>query len=178
MAGSKVASRYAKGFLGLAAEKNQLDAVVKDMELIIKTAADSKELVLLIKSPVIKADKKTAILKTIFEKHVSELTMLFIALIAKNRRESVLVEIAEAVVGQYKVLKGITTASVTSATELSNDVKKRIEKIVQDAKGGTVELTAKVDETLIGGFVLRIGDKQLDTSIATKINDLKKELIK
>ncbi len=175
MAQTKVGSRYAKAFLGLVAEKGKLDDAIKDMELVGKTISENRELAVLLKSPVVNTDKKVSILTSIFKKHVSEVTMLYLELITKNRREGALAEITESFIAQYKEMKGITTAVVTSAAVLSADAKKRIEAIVQKEVGGTIELSTEVNPELIGGFVLRIGDQQLDTSILSKINGLKQE---
>ncbi len=175
MAQTKVGSRYAKAFLGLVAEKGKLDVAIKDMELVHKTISENRDLAVLLKSPVVNTDKKVSILTSIFKKQVSDVTMLYLELITKNRREGVLAEITEAFIAQYKTMKGITTAVVSSAAMLSDTAKKRIEELVQKEVGGTVELSTEVNPELIGGFVLRIGDQQLDTSILSKISELKQE---
>lgn len=175
MAQTKVGSRYAKAFLGLVDEKGKLDVAIKDMEMVHKTISENRDLQVLLKSPVINTDKKVSILKKIYEKQVSDVTMLYLELITKNRREGVLGEIAESFIAQYKAMKDITTATVTSAAVLSDAAKKKIEEIVQKEVGGTVELTMEVNPELIGGFVLRIGDRQLDTSILSKISELRQE---
>jgi F-type H+-transporting ATPase subunit delta len=176
MAQIKVATRYAKSLLSLVAEKGNVEEAFSDIQLVKKTVSENRELLVLIKSPVVNAEKKISILTAIFEKHVSEVTMLFINLITKNRRESALLEIADAFIAQYKVMKGITTAVVTSAAVLTDDAKKKIEEIVlKEVGGGTVELQMEVNPELIGGFILRIGDKQLDTSILSKIGDIRQE---
>ena len=177
MAQTKVATRYAKSLLGLVAEKGNLEEAFNDMLLINKTVSENRALHVLLKSPVVNAEKKVSILTAIFEKHVSKVTMLFITLITKNRRESALPEIADAFVAQYKAMKGITIASVTSATVLADDAKKKIADLVQKEVGGTVELEMEINPELIGGFILRIGDKQLDTSILSKIGDLRQEFM-
>ena len=177
MAQTKVATRYAKSLLGLVAEKGNLEEAFNDMLLIKKTASENRDLVVLLKSPVVTTEKKVSILSAIYEKHVSKVTMLFIVLIAKNRREGVLPEIADAFIAQYKQMKGITTAVVTSATLLTDDAKKKIQTIVQKEVGGTVEIEMEINPELIGGFVLRIGDKQLDTSILSRIADLRQEFM-
>jgi len=177
MAQTKVATRYAKSLLGLVAEKGTLEEAFNDMLLIKKTCSENRDLVVLLKSPVVNAEKKISILTAIFEKHVSKVTMLFINLITKNRRESALPEITDAFIAQYKAMKGITIASVTSATLLADNAKKKIQDLVQKEVGGTVELEMEVNPELIGGFILRIGDKQLDTSILSKIGDLRQEFM-
>ncbi|MFT4544706.1 MAG: F-type H+-transporting ATPase subunit delta [Bacteroidia bacterium] len=176
MAQTKVATRYAKSLLGLVAEKGNLEEAFKDMSLIQKTCSENRDLVVLLKSPVVNTEKKISILNSVYGKNVGEVTMLFINLITKNRREGALPEIADAFIAQYKVLKGITTAVVTSAAVLADDAKKKIEALVQkEVGGGTVDLEMEVNPELIGGFILRIGDKQLDTSILSKIGDLRQE---
>lgn len=175
MAQIKVATRYAKSLLDLVAEKGNVEEAFKDMTLIQKTCSENRDLVVLLKSPVVNTEKKVSILNAVFAKSVNEVTMLFINLITKNRRESVLAEIADAFIAQYKVMKGVTTAVVTSAAVLTDEAKKKIENLVQKEVGGTVELQTEIDPELIGGFILRIGDKQLDTSILSKIGDLRQE---
>ncbi len=177
MAQTKVATRYAKSLLGLVAEKGNLEEAFNDMMLIKKTCSENRDLVVLLKSPVVNTEKKVSILTSIYEKNVSKVTMLFIALITKNRREGALPEIADAFVAQYKAMKGITTAVVTSASVLADDAKKKIQDLVQKEVGGTVELEMEVNPELIGGFILRIGDKQLDTSILSKIGDIRQEFM-
>jgi len=176
MAQIKVATRYAKSLLGLVAEKGNLEEAFNDIQLIKKTISENRELLVLLKSPVVNAEKKISILTAIFEKNVSKVTMLFITLITTNRRESALPEITVAFIAQYKVMKGITTAVVTSAALLADDAKQKIEEIVlKEIGGGTVELETEINPELIGGFILRIGDKQLDTSILSRIGDLRQE---
>ena len=177
MAQTKVATRYAKSLLGLVAEKGNLEEAFNDMQLIKKTCSENRELVVLLKSPVVHTEKKVSILTSIYEKNVSKVTMLFIALITKNRREGALPEIADAFIAQYKAMKGITIAIVTSATVLADDAKKKIQDLVQKEVGGTVELQMEIKPELIGGFILRIGDEQLDTSILSKIGDLRQEFV-
>ena len=176
MADSKVAKRYAKSFLGLVSEKGQLEDAFKDMSLIQRTASESRELAVMFNSPVVNTEKKVSILKAVYGSKVSEATMLFLTLITNKRREGAIPAIADSFVTQYNVLKGITTAVVTSAAVLSDDAKKRIQEMVQKEVGGTVDLKMEVNPELIGGFILRIGDKQLDTSIFSKIGDIRQEI--
>ena len=176
MADSKVAKRYAKSFLGLVSEKGQLEEAFNDMSLIQRTTSENHDLAVMFNSPVVNTDKKISILKAIYGKDVSEATMLFLTLITNKRREGNIPAIADSFISQYNVVKGITTAVVTSAAVLSDDAKKRIEDIVQKEVGGTVQLKMEVNPELIGGFILRIGDKQLDTSIFSKIGDIRQEI--
>lgn len=175
MQDTKVAIRYAKSLLGLVAEKGNLEEAYSDMALIHEAVSGSRELRVMLGSPIINADKKLAVLNAIFGKDLSEVTRLFLQLLTKNGREDALGEIAVSFIAQYKELKGITIAKVVSASVLTEDLKQRILAIVSKEVGGTVELEVSVNPELIGGFVLSIGDKQLDTSIRSKVSALRQE---
>lgn len=178
MAESKVAKRYAKSLLGLATELNQQDVAFADMNLLESTIEASHDLATLLSSPVVRPDLKQSIMSKIFGDQFSELTTKFINLIIDKGRESQLKYIASNYVAQYKNGKDINTATVRTASKLLPDAFAKIEAMVKVQTGGTVELKEVVDSELIGGFVLRIGDKQLDTSILSELNDLRGEFDK
>lgn len=178
MAESKVAKRYAKSLLGLATELNQQDAAFADMNLLASTIATSDDLGMLLASPVVRPDLKRSIMDKVFGGQFSELTTKFINLIIDKGRESQLKYIATNFVAQYKKGKDINTATVRTASKLLPDALAKIEALVKEQTGGTVELKEVVDPELIGGFVLRIGDKQLDTSIFSELKDLRGEFDK
>ena len=169
-----VASRYAKSIIDLAVEKNQLEAVRNDMQLITKVCSQNAEFITLLDSPVVKIDKKQAIFKVIFDGKVSPITLSFLNLIALKRRESNVNAIAKEFDEQYKLRLNITSAVVTSAIALDEKLKGDILNLVKQTTTGTVELTQKVDSSLIGGFVLTINDRQIDQSVKRKLNDLRK----
>ena len=172
MRNTRVTLRYAKSLLDLAAEVNQLEACKLDMESIVTVCKESKELSLLLKSPVVKTDKKLTILMQVFS-NLGTLTKSFISIITNKKREALLEEIAQRFLLVYKQHKGIESALITTANPLSSDLRPAVQAFVEKHAGGQVELTEKVDEKLIGGAVIRIGDKQLDTSVLRQINDLK-----
>jgi F-type H+-transporting ATPase subunit delta len=172
MRNTRVTLRYAKSLLALAEEQNQLDVCKSDMETIVVACNDSRELSLLLKSPVVKTDKKLAILNEAFT-GFSQLSMAFINIITSKKREVLLEEIAERFLTVYKTHQGIETAVVTTATPLDEEMRASILSFVKQQGAGQVELTEKVDEKLIGGAIIRIGDKQLDASVIRQINDLK-----
>ena len=172
MRNTRVTLRYAKSLLGLAVEQNQLEVCKFDMESILTVCKKNKELSLLLKSPVVKTDKKLMILNEVFS-NLSTLTKSFINIITNKKREMLLQEIAERFLLVYKEHKGIESALIITACPLSNDLREAVLAFVERHAGGKVELTEKVDEKLIGGTIIRIGDKQLDTSVLRQINDLK-----
>lgn len=170
-----VAIRYAKALIDLATEQNVLEEVNNDMGLFLRTLKANPTLNAVLANPIIFHDKKIKILNGLFADKVNKLTILFFDLMVNKSRAEVLYTAATEFVNQYDIKKNITTATVVSATALSEENKKTIIAEIEQNTGGTVKLTAKVDPDLIGGFVLTVGDKQVDTSIASSLARLKKE---
>lgn len=169
-----VASRYAKSLLDLALEKGQLDAVYSDMLLVKEVSGSNREFVLFLNSPIVKTDKKIEALKAIFAGKLGELSLSFMTLMTNKHRESYLPQIADAFVSQYKEHKKILTAVITSATGLDAATKAKALELVKAQSKGEVELVEKVDPSVIGGFVLRIGDQQVDRTVLRQLANLKK----
>ncbi len=171
-----VASRYAKSLLDLAVEKGQLETVYTDMIQIKSICDDSKEFITFLNSPIIKADKKVNTLKAIFDGKLNVITSGFLTIVAQKRRESVIPQMSASFIEQYKLQKNILTAVVTSANGLDAATKKQALDLVKSQLSGEVELVEKIDSNIIGGFILKIGDKQLDKSVARQLSNLKKQL--
>ena len=170
---SLAGNRYAKSLIGLSIEKKELDTVYNDMVLISKTVENSKDLDLLLKSPVVKTDKKQEILSSIFGKETSELTEQLLLLISSRNREAIIGDIAGAFVRQYKVIKKIIVTEVTSAIKLESAQKKKILRLLNTNESSSVEVIEKINPEIIGGFIVRVDDKQIDASISRKLEDLK-----
>ena len=168
-----VAFRYAKSLIGLASERGVLETVQTDMKFFTEICHQNRDFVLALQSPVVKHQKKLDILKALFENKVSATSFSIFDIITKKNREAVLPAVAEEFQRQYAELKGIQKAFVTTVTPLTDDQRKAFTKTITDATGKTVELVESLDETLIGGYVIRVGDRQIDTSIKNKLNDLK-----
>jgi len=178
MAEPRIAHRYAKSLIDLAREQKSLDLAFADMELMLKTCHQSRDFNVMLKSPVINTDKKLAILKEIFADKVAPVSINFFILLAKKKREKYIPEIAAAFVAQYKSDKGIKIAEVSTPVQLSEEAKKKILEIVGQATQSKVELVEKINPSLIGGFILRVDDHQVDASISNKINLLKRDFSK
>jgi len=126
-------------------------------------------------NPIIYHDKKIQILDAIFGGKVSPVTIAFFKLMVNKNRAEVLYPAAQEFINQYDVINNIIKATVVSAAELSEANKKTIVAEIEASTKGTVKLTAKVDPALIGGFILTVGDRQVDTSISSSLTKLKKE---
>jgi F-type H+-transporting ATPase subunit delta len=171
-----VALRYAKALIDLAQEQNALDKVKDDMNLFLQTLKANPELKAVLSNPIVSQDKKVNILADVFGTKVNKVTILFFNIMVNKGRGEVLYTTAQEFIGLYDIKNNITNAKVISAAPLSEANKKKMLDDVQQAVGGTVKLEAKVDPSLIGGFVLTIGDRQVDTSIASSLKRLKKDL--
>lgn len=171
----RIASRYGKSILDLAKERNELEKIHEEFQNFSATLQSSKELRNLLKSPIIPVDKKTKVMRAIFENNMGELSMAFIELVLKKKREAYLGDIAEYFHLLYNQEKSITMANVTSASPLTDTQRNHILKVIEEQIGQKVELKSKIDPKLIAGFVLNVGDKQIDASMANQINELRKE---
>jgi len=177
MRSTKAASRYAKSLLDLAIENGVLDKVNQDMIDLVATCNGSKDLLSLLRSPLIDAKKKISILEELFAKNMDPMSIGFIKLINKNGRENILPEIAESFIELYKVHNNILDVTVVSATVLESAVKDKIIAKIKENFDGTIEFHEEVDSSLIGGFIVKMGDTQVDTSIARQLSNLNNILL-
>jgi F-type H+-transporting ATPase subunit delta len=170
---SRVTIRYAKALLQLAIEQNTLEQSYNDMVLLDAVCTENRDLVLLLKSPIVKTDQKLSILKEIFASKLGEVSMAFITIITTKKRESLLALIASSFISLYKVHNKIETATVTTATPLDEALRADVINFIKKHGDDNVELTEKVDEKIIGGAIIRMGDKQLDASVSKAISELR-----
>ncbi len=172
MKNSRLTLRYAKSLLALANESGDIEICVRDLKKFVITCESSKELSLLLKSPIIKTDKKLSILTEVFS-DFNKLTKRFISIITSKKRENILISIAERFLQLYKQQKGIQSVRVTSAHSLSDDMKSLIKSYIKNQVSGKIELIEKIDNKLIGGVIIHMNNKQLDISVLNQINNLK-----
>ncbi len=173
MAGARAAIRYAKAVLELAKDQKAADVVNDDMKLIAKTIADSKDLSEL-QSPVVGSSAKKSVLLKVF-KNSSKITGSLIDTLISNKRLSIIGDIASKYSVLYDQFKGTEVAQVTTVVPLTAELKKKVLAKVKELTGKDVEVKNIIDESILGGFVLRVGDIQYNASIANKLNKLKRE---
>ncbi|MEJ2882743.1 ATP synthase F1 subunit delta [Pedobacter sp. GR22-6] len=176
MSENKAASRYAKSLIDLSTEQNALEQIKGDMVLLAQVIDEHSELEAILKNPIVPLDKKAGILSDVFGSRVHEVTKAFLKLIVSKGRSAIIFGAAKAFIAQYNAIKGIVTAEVTSATELTEANRAEITAIVKKEIGANeVLIREKVNTNLIGGFILKVGDRQFDASISSGLNKLKKE---
>ena len=174
MSESRAAIRYAKAILDLAVGKKATEAVEKDMRSITATISDSSELQQMLSSPVITGTTKKEVLLKVF-KGSHAISEGLISMLVDNKRVSILNEVALKFIILNEQQKGKDVAYVTTAVPMDAVMEKKILKQVTTITGNEVTIENTVDESIIGGFVLRVGDLQYDASIANKLNNLKRE---
>ena len=177
MSVSIVAARYAKSLIELAKEQDVLEAVYQDMILFKDTADKNRGLMLALKSPVVRHEKKSGILKALFEARVNPVSYAIFKIITKKNRESILDEIANEFIKAYNLNQGIQKASVVTTTPLTDELRQQFIEIVKSATGRTVQLAEKINPAIIGGYVLTIEDRQIDASLRSRLNELKLQLV-
>jgi F-type H+-transporting ATPase subunit delta len=175
MKNPKVSYRFAKALLDLAKEQKVIDAVKADVQVVINALTESEDLRVLCASPVIKPKIKESLMEQIFAKSISDISLKFIQLVIRHRREHNLKEILERYVSLYLVEKGIVTATITTSIALDNTLKSEFTTMVKGLTKKEVELEEKVDPDIIGGYILRVGDLEMNASLSGKLNRLKTE---
>ena len=174
MAGARAAIRYAKAILSLATDQKKADAVNNDMKLMANTIADNIELANMLNSAVIKSEEKKAVLLALFPKLNNISASLFDVLIT-NKRVDILNNIALQYSILFDELNGKELAKVTTAVPMTKELESKVLKKVKELTHKEVTLENIVDESILGGFILRVGDKQYNASISNKLSKLKKE---
>lgn len=175
---SRAAIRYAKAVLDQANHANISEVVFGDMKSIQATLAGSKELRVVLQSPVVKAEDKKQALLQIFEKN-SDVTKALIQILTSNKRINLLGGVALAYVDLYNDSKGVKTATVITAVTLTSEIEAKVLSKLKEMTGSeNITINNTIDEHIIGGFILRVGDLQYNASIANQLGNLKREFSK
>ncbi len=172
MENPRLASRYAKSLIDISVERNNLEDTLNDIKLLDAICKQSHEFELMLKSPIVSAQKKLAVIEAVVAGQLHEITMSFIKLLLNKGREENLASIVNAFIEQYNEIKNIKTVSLTTASPVTEEAKKAIVgKVANFMPGTTIELKSAVEPELIGGFVLEVGDRLFDASIRKKLVD-------
>jgi F-type H+-transporting ATPase subunit delta len=174
MSGSRAAIRYAKAVLSLATDKKSAEAVNSDMKSITSSIAQSDDLSQMLQSPVVRSLDKKAVLTSVFKDANIATTNLIDTLIS-NKRLALLNDVAASYTQLFDKMRGSQVASVTTAIPLTNDLKIKVLAKVKELTGKEAEVENIIDESILGGFILRVGDIQYNASISNKLAKLKRE---
>jgi len=174
MAQTRAAIRYAKAVLNLANEQNSASAVNEDMKSIVNAVAVSEDLHEMLQSPVINSTVKKETLLKVFPE-LNNLSAKLIDILVENKRINILDAVAHKINELFDESQGIQIANVTTAIPLTDDLKAKVLVKVKELTGNDAEIKNSVDESILGGFILRVGDIQYNASIANKLDKLKRE---
>jgi F-type H+-transporting ATPase subunit delta len=171
---SGVAERYALALLDLADDKKQLDEVAEDLRGVRATIAESDDLQRLIRSPLFTRAEQAKAMATILEKAgVGDLTRRFVLVVADNRRLFVLPQMIDGYLAELSRRRGEVTAEVTSATELTKEQLAALVEAIKAKIGGKIQVDVKVDQSLIGGLIVKVGSRMIDNSLRSKLQRLR-----
>jgi F-type H+-transporting ATPase subunit delta len=173
----RIVRRYASALFAAASRAGPVDQVESDLGLVNYAIEQSPDLWEALVSPIIPPPKKREILADIFEGKVSEITLSYLGLCVDKRREEVIRETEAEFVTLANEARGIILAEATSATELSDDQEARLISKLSETTGKRVELSRKVDPSLIGGLLVRMGDTVIDGSIRGQLEALRERLL-
>jgi len=174
---SSISVRYSRAFYDVSEERGLLDSLKNDIELIANVCSRSTEFMKLLENPVIRTSQKIHIVSLIFNGKLNELTLDFLKLVFQNKREIFIPRICRNILSLIKEAIGIKTVMLTTAAEIDEASLNSIAQILEQELGGKVEISARINPSIIGGMILRIDDKQYDASIAAQLRKIKKELL-
>ncbi|WP_124979043.1 ATP synthase F1 subunit delta [Nonlabens xiamenensis] len=170
---SRAASRYAKAILSLAVDKNEAAAVNEDMKSILATISNNKDLRNFLTSPLVNAENKRAGLRQIF-KATNGISMSLYDLLVDNKRTDILSDVAASYIILFEEMNQREIATVTTAVEISPELEQKVLAKAKELAGKEVSLEKIIDPSIIGGFVLRVGDREINASVQNKFGELKR----
>ena len=173
---TKAASRFAKAWMELAIERNLLEETFQDVSTLLKAIEDSRDFELFLLSKVIQENKKAPVMDSIFQGKVNQLSLDFLKLVASRSRSAIIPGILKSFEIQYRAHKRILSVDVTTAVPMDEALRTRINSVVSEMGYSGAEINEIIDENIIGGLVLRLGDQQFNASVAKRLNDINNEL--
>ncbi|SFB15864.1 F-type H+-transporting ATPase subunit delta [Acetitomaculum ruminis DSM 5522] len=172
-----VSTTYGDALFELALDENQLDALYEEVTAVVQALEDNPELIKLLNHPNIDKEEKIKVVENVFEGRVSKYLIGLIDIVVEKEHSAEIVDILNYFVAMYKEHKKIGIAYVTTAVELRAEQKESlVKKLLDTTSYVKFEVHYKVDETLIGGMIIRINDKVVDSSIRTKLYELTQKL--
>ncbi len=177
MKNTRIAHRYAKALFDLAIEQNIIEKVYEDVLLINEVCQNNKIFINVLSSPIIRSDKKQSILKELFQSKIHPVTLSFLLILTKKRREYFVTQIAIKYIDFYKEYKGIEVITIVSADKLDEPTKQKILQKLKSFIYKELELIEVIDPKIIGGFIIQYNDKKYDASILSKVNALSRNFL-
>lgn len=174
---SLITVRYAKALYELAIEEKKEIAIQNDVETLLESVSKSEEFSAFLENPLIKGSEKARIINSLFKGRIDPISLNFLHLLIENKREECLGGICRYIIRLIKQKSGIQDAVLTTAQKLPEKHKKEIFEFVTKKFKLNLDMQEKIDPEIIGGYILRIEDQQIDASLKNQLNKIKRELI-
>ena len=172
-----VSKVYGDAYVSVVSEKNNLIDALEEIKLLKNILLENDEIIELLDSPKLDDEEKTAFIKGIFENHISVDSLGFLLTVIEKKRQAELLPIVDYVIDCIKELLLIGKATITTALELDDAKKERIvDELLKTSHYKSLEVEYVVDNSIIGGIVIRIGDRVVDSSVKTRIDKMRKML--
>lgn len=173
--GSRAGKRYAKAIIELAQDEKLEDKLLENFNSIQSTISNNKNLRLMLASPLIEVSKKEAVLLEVFDS-VETLVKKLIKTLADNNRVELLEDVSQGYIELYNSIHHIQSATVVTAVKMNKELEEKVQSKIKEITGYTANLTNQVDESILGGFILRLKDLQFDGSVSSSLNRFKRQL--
>ncbi len=172
----RIATRYAKALLSLVEENNMLDEAYESMSIVQEVFEKHKEMRVILSSPVVRESKKLNIIKKVFEGKVNEFILKYLLIITRKKRSMLIGPIAFEYKRLHKEKLNIETVTVITASEIDEQIHKKVMEVARRVTDKDVEFQNKIEPSIIGGFILKIGDYFYDASVRRSLANMKKNL--
>ncbi len=174
----KVSRRYATSLLESAIEKNMLNSIARDIELVVSTLDANRQLILALSNPVIKSNLKLKVLEEIFKSRVNPDTMNFLKFLVEKNREDLLDNISKIFLELHDEHLGIVNVEVISAAAFSDEQSEQLRSNLEKFLNKKVRLSFKINKEIIGGFIAKVNDTVFDASLIHQLELLKTQFLK
>ena len=177
MINTRASERYAKSLLSISIDENLVDEVKLDIDLIIKYFDESRDILNLYSSPIIPINNKIKITEKIFDGKLNKHTLNLLYNLIYRKRDNLIITILEKFKELYNIHMNIEESVISTTFELDNESLDVVKGFANRVTGKKIILQNTIDKNVLGGFNLKIGDKMIDCTVSSKINELRKKLI-
>ncbi len=177
MAEQRVSARYASSLLELSVQKNMLDAISNDVELVSSVLKQNPNLSRMLENPVIRTELKSSIIEEIFKNKINSETMDFLLFVVKKKREEILTSIIEKFIELRDMKLGFVNVNVLVASEFTDSQKKDLQNRLQNMLKKKVRMNYQINNSILGGFIVQAGDTVYNASIKHQLDLLRKQLV-
>ena len=173
-----VADKYSSAMFELAQEQNKLELMEEQLGYVASVMVDQPELRSFLENPIVTEDAKIKLISKIFDSSIDKVALHFIYVMIKRGRYRYIASAIEAFLKKSRAARGILEATVTVAEPITADVEASVQAKLREATGKDVILSVRQDPSIMGGIVIQVGDKRIDGSVARRLEELEKSLLR